>query len=322
MEVWGGNHAVDTGVAMSGLDAWVYSKPFGQSEQGGDVYYVSSCATGRITRLLVADVAGHGGAVGKIAIDLRGLMRQYVNYLDQTRFVTELNARFSALSQDGCFATALVTTFFAPTNLLSLCNAGHPPPILYRASERRWRFLEPEGLEGDRAASDTANANEGPSNEDVPSNLPLGIMDLADYQQFDMTLTSGDLVLCYTDSLIESRDATGELLGSAGLLRILRDLTPTDPNMFIPHLLAAIAAEAPGNLTGDDVTVLAYRPNGKPASSSMGQRLLAPARVLRGVVSAVRAGVAAPWPDFSVANLGGACFGGLNRAWKGRKRKP
>ena len=28
MEIWGGNHAIEKAVAMPGLDAWVYSKPF------------------------------------------------------------------------------------------------------------------------------------------------------------------------------------------------------------------------------------------------------------------------------------------------------
>src|SRR5690606_40547076 len=41
------------------LDAWIYSKPHG-GKQGGDVHYVSSCAAGMLTRLLVADVRGHG----------------------------------------------------------------------------------------------------------------------------------------------------------------------------------------------------------------------------------------------------------------------
>src|SRR5947209_7028977 len=94
MEVWGGSKTVDTGVAMAGLDAWVYSKPYGQSAEGGDVYYVSSCATGRITRLLVADVAGHGSAVCDVAASLRDLMRRYVNYLDQGRFVQSMNQQF------------------------------------------------------------------------------------------------------------------------------------------------------------------------------------------------------------------------------------
>src|SRR5215210_7622302 len=96
MEVWGGNQLADSGVVMAGLDAWVYSKPFGGAIGGGDVYYVSSCATGRITRLLVADVSGHGTAVRATAVHLRELMRRYVNHIDQMRFVRSMNQQFAA----------------------------------------------------------------------------------------------------------------------------------------------------------------------------------------------------------------------------------
>jgi phosphoserine phosphatase RsbU/P len=54
MEVWGGSQLTSDGVELAGLDVWVYSKPFGQALSGGDVYYVSSCASGRISRLLLA----------------------------------------------------------------------------------------------------------------------------------------------------------------------------------------------------------------------------------------------------------------------------
>src|SRR3982751_6288201 len=112
MEVWGGNQIMDTNVVMAGLDAWVYSKPYGNADGGGDVYYVSSCATGRITRLLVADVSGHGRQVCDVGTQLRTLMRRYVNYIDQSRFVADLNREFTTLSDSGCFATAVVTTFW------------------------------------------------------------------------------------------------------------------------------------------------------------------------------------------------------------------
>src|SRR5215813_2715754 len=89
LEVWGGNQAVDNGVVMAGLDAWLFSKPFGDQSAGGDIHYVSSCAAGQITRMLVADVSGHGEAVADAAGRLRGMMRRYVNYVDQSRFVEE-----------------------------------------------------------------------------------------------------------------------------------------------------------------------------------------------------------------------------------------
>src|SRR5688572_14911704 len=207
MEVWGGNQVVDKSVSMAGLDAWVYCRPYGQSDGGGDVYYVSSCATGRITRLLVADVSGHGAAVCDVAGQLRGLMRRFVNYLDQTRFVASMNAQFAANTAAGCFATAVVTTFFGPTNHLSLCNAGHPPPLLYRAATREWRYLR-----GMAAAEDSDLAPDFDA-EEAPANIPLGIDDLIRYDQFEVDLKVGDLVLCYTDSLVESKGPDGDLLG-------------------------------------------------------------------------------------------------------------
>src|SRR5688572_17915010 len=94
MEVWGGSDAADAAVTLSGLDAWVYSRPYQQAQAGGDVYYVSACATGRINRLLVADVSGHGETVRAIALQLRDLMRRNVNYLDQSRFVVSMNRQF------------------------------------------------------------------------------------------------------------------------------------------------------------------------------------------------------------------------------------
>src|SRR5580704_856617 len=141
MEVWGGSQLTAQAVEFGGLDTWVYSKPYGKAHAGGDVYYASSCATGRISRLLLADVAGHGNAVAATAADLRVLMRRFVNRLDQTEFVRLLNQQFSALPRTGAFATAIVTTFFEPSRRLTVCNAGHPRPMLFRAAQRQWEVL-------------------------------------------------------------------------------------------------------------------------------------------------------------------------------------
>ncbi len=286
MEVWGGNQLADSGVVMAGLDAWVYSKPFGGADGGGDVYYVSSCATGRITRLLVADVSGHGSSVAQIAGTLRTLMRKHVNQIDQSRFVRSMNEQFTALSAAGVFATALVTTFFSPTNQLSLCNAGHPPPLLYRAAAKSWEYLEQKVQQ-----------------EDVAGNIPLGVIDLTDYDQFEVKLRVGDLVLCYTDSLIEARDTTGEMLGQAGLLALVRSIEVTDPTQLTGQLLTAVEKRCGQQVCEDDVTVLLFRPNGLAPNTPLKERLLAPFRILKSFA----------WPDLTVANVGGAIFSPLNR---------
>lgn len=307
MEIWGGNQVVDTSVAMPGLQAWVYCHPYGDSAGGGgDVHYVSSCATGRVTRLLVADVSGHGADVCDVAGTLRTLMRRYVNYIDQAEFVRSMNRQFVTMSASNCFATAVVTTFFAPTNTLSLCNAGHPPPLLYRAKTRSWDFLD---LDRSERADDAE-----------PANIPLGVLTLADYEQFNVTLAVGDLVLCYTDSLPESKDPAGEYLGQQGLLDIVRTLDVSQPAALIPALLGAIRAMRADNLDGDDVTVLLFRPTGPGVQPRLRDRLLAPTRVLRGILSSLRPGGGpAPIPELTVLNLGGSIFAPLNRRWNGTR---
>ncbi len=261
------------------------------------MYYVSSCATGRITRLLLADVSGHGSAVCDVAGNLRSLMRKFVNQIEQTRFVQSMNQQFAAMSKAGCFATAIVTTFFAPTRELSLCNAGHPPPLLYRGKKKTWSLLEHRGTATPGAA-----------------NVPLGIVDLTDYDQFDVRLNVGDLVVCYTDSLIESKDENGHMLGVEGLLRIARTIDVNDAGKVAPRLLEAIAKLAPGNLGEDDVTVLLFRPNGLAPRAPLGQRMLVPFRMMRSIAQSFgKNGEPIQWPELTVRNMGGAISLALSR---------
>jgi serine phosphatase RsbU (regulator of sigma subunit) len=302
MEVWGGNALADRSVSMPGLDAWVYCKPFENSDAGGDVYYLSSCATGRIARLLVADVSGHGVAVRDTAVALRTLMRRYVNCLDQCQFVRSMNRQFTELSSAGSFATAVVTTFFAPTNELTLCSAGHPAPLLYRAKTREWSLLDSTSP----TAADSADAPK-------LSNIPLGIDDV-DYEQFSVQLDVADLVLCYSDSLIEARDAGGELLGEMGLVAIAGQLDVSEPATLVPKLLAAVESVHPGNLAGDDLTVMLFRPNGSAPAVPLRMKLMAPLRVLGGAVTGLLSGGPIPLPDLRLANLGGAIIDRFNRS--------
>jgi phosphoserine phosphatase RsbU/P len=301
MEVWGGSQLTTRGVEMGGLDAWVYSKPFGDAQRGGDVYYASSCATGRITRLLLADVAGHGTSVASTAANLRTLMRRFVNRLDQTEFVRLLNQQFTALSESGTFATAVVATFFAPTQRLIVCNAGHPRPLLYQAATQQWSLLGGDPTVG----------------EPTSSNMPLGILDMTEYEQFDVELKSGDCVLSYTDALVESRDADGQMLGEAGLLRIMRFIGDVEPRLLTRTLLREIKDRHPDNLTEDDVTVLLVRANGHKPRFSLRDFLWANLRFIGSLIRAINPGAERPpLPDLNVANIGGAIIPSLEQRWR------
>lgn len=298
IEVWGGNQETDSGVVMMGLDAWVYSRPYQGEQAGGDIHYVSSCATGRITRVLLADVAGHGAGASELSGKLRALMRRYVNFVNQARFVAELNREFTRESDSGRFATAVVATFWAPTDEFTLTNAGHPRPFWFRSRQDAWSVmgadLQPEGKP--RGAA--------------PSDIPLGI-DETTYQVHRVRLRQDDLILLYTDALVDAvdgRDPSGRTrLGEAGLFELITQLDRSSPDTMIEQLLDAIRERCNG-LPPDDITLLLLRPNAlKPRSSIMGG-VKATGRML---LETLRTG---RWPatEWRRENIGGAFFEGMN----------
>ncbi|MDC0937108.1 PP2C family protein-serine/threonine phosphatase, partial [Pirellulales bacterium] len=228
---------------------------------GGDVYYLSSCASGRITRMLLADVSGHGELVSQTAVGLRDLMRRNVNYIKQTRFVRAMNRQFVDLSEQGGFATALVGTFFATTMTYSLCNAGHPVPLVFRRLTSQWSELK----------------NEASSTKPI-SDTPLGVVDEAAYGQLDVRLQSGDMVLSFSDAVTESHDADGRQLGEAGVLRLVRKLDVQDSEELIPALVKRIRELRDSNLRQDDATFLLGQATG--GGPSLRNNLLAPLRFM------------------------------------------
>ena len=291
MEIWGGNRATRRSIVLPGLDAWVYSRPYQQADNGGDVYYVSNCATGRITRLMLADVSGHGVAVAETANHLRLLMRRYVNHIQQIKFVSSMNDEFTNISHAGRFATAVVATFLAPTRRLTFSNAGHPCPLIYTVGDQKWKMLE--------------TLSEGHGRQRGPSDLPLGIFENGTYAELEFSLDVGDLVLFHTDAFVESRGTDGELLGAKAFLEIVSRMDGVHPETLLDQIVEKVATLHPGNLTDDDVTLLLFRATGEAAQVPFKNRVLAPFRLLKGMaISLLNGGRGMPLPEFSIANLG------------------
>ena len=239
MEIWGGNRAVDKSFEAPGLDLYVFSVPFqGSKTGGGDIYYCTSCASGRITRLLLADVSGHGESASKLAITLRDLLRENVNTISQSYFIEGMNREFGNVAEEGFFATAVVATYFEPKRRFTFGLAGHPYPIYYRAAKKVWVHLDPQELADDQIG-----------------NLPLGILENATYTGRSISTQRGDMFLLYSDAFIEAVDRNGSQLGIAGLLRLLNQNQQPQPAEIIPYLRAEIQAMSISNLEDDDATI-------------------------------------------------------------------
>lgn len=264
MEIWGSNQAADTSVSTPGLDVWVYSQPHEQADSGGDVHYVSLCGGGVITRFLLADVSGHGASVGGMARSLRDLMRRNINRKTQDRLVQELNRQFTELAKLRRFATALVATYLTTGDKLTISSAGHPSPFYFSAATGEWTAIR------------------FPKSQEIGlANIPLGIDDAVSFDQVELVLGRGDLVLFYSDALLEATSPEGRQLGESGLLDLLRFLDPHDQATSVRTLLSRLRDFRGGNPAEDDLTFLLLHHNaGKAPQLTFGQTLNVYAKVL------------------------------------------
>lgn len=264
MEIWGGNREIDQSFEAPGVDIHVYSRPYMQSKTGGgDIYYLTSCASGRISRFLLADVSGHGATAARIATSLRDMLRNNVNRISQEKFVTQMNREFGQLSAEDGFATAVVATFFQPTRSLDISLAGHPNPFYYQSDSQSWSMLvtqqEEQGLQ----------------------NLPLGIHDDSHYPGDRMKTVVGDMFLLYSDAFIESVDEQNQMLGTKGLLDLLNQAGPLKPSEVVSFLVTQVKKLSEENLKQDDATLVLGHCT--PSKTRFVDNLVAPFRLFKGV---------------------------------------
>lgn len=167
----------------------------------GDFYdfYVEN---GRFEGLAIGDVSGHGIASGLISVLSRSVFERRFHesrgeplsvFLERAN--EELQEELAAVDN---YLTCLVVR--PAGERLEYVNAAHTEPIFRRAGSRTASVLAPKG----------ADDYKGP---------PLGLEDIASTaRQLSFRMGPGDILLVYTDGLVEGKNARGELYGMERLL--------------------------------------------------------------------------------------------------------
>lgn len=240
MEVWGGRGETEQAFEMPGMDVWVWSRRHGHhTVDGGDVHFLSSCASGRVTRMLMADICGRGPVFVELAAELRQLMLRNANSIRQSRFVRTMHQRLRSFSDRGGFATAVIGTYYAPTKSLHLCNAGHPLPLIYRAASGTWSVVKSP-----------------PTSVRTDDEVPLGVLDQREYQQCATRLETGDMVLGYSNVWTECRGRDGNVMGVDGMLRLMEQVTATRPADILATLAEFVDGEKIAEQGENDATMI------------------------------------------------------------------
>ena len=238
LEIKGGNERVDYSVEMPGLVAWVSCRPMAPATRGGDLHYLSVCSQGFVSRIALADVAGHGETVSAVANTLRDLLRKHADEWDQSAVVGELNE--SLLREGGAdYATALLLSHYSGSGEILFTNAGHLPPIWYRAETNEWSLL----------VDSTPYAMQ-------PANLPIGLIAGTPYSQTAIQFGPDDLLILYTDGVTESTDDAGRLLDTKGFLKLARNSRVASAADTGQRLLAGLETFRGATPAADDETLV------------------------------------------------------------------
>ncbi|UFR06911.1 serine/threonine-protein phosphatase [Streptomyces sp. Go40/10] len=214
-----------------------------EADLGGDLYAAARTAH-HSTRLLIGDVRGSGlAAINNSALLLGAFRAAAHRQATLPRLAVHLDAALrwdtsqwrpqAEQDTNEDFATAILLDIPDHDPVVHLISCGHPPPLRLR---------------GSRLTPLTAEA----------SHLPLGLGGLLGTTAYDVQTFSfevGDLLLLYTDGVVEARNADGVFYPFA---ERAPEWAKDDPDDFLRHLQDDLLAHAHGHLD-DDAAVVAIR---------------------------------------------------------------
>ncbi len=203
----------------------------------GDFYDFVATRDGRLA-VVVGDVTGHGIGPALITASAQAGLRSYAKVLpDPAAMVTLLNQDLAERMDDDMFLTLCLAVLHSDGRV-QFVNAGHADPLIWRA------------------ATSTI--------ESAPSKAPaIGLMDDFEYETGgEFQLLPGDILLMFTDGLLEARHPTkpDRLFEESGLRAILSDVGYAGGGaQALCEQLAEAVLDFSGGMREDDMTIVAVR---------------------------------------------------------------
>ena len=211
---------------------------------GGDLVGLFEVNPNRIG-IYGIDVSGHGISSALMTARLAGYLStsspeqnvalrrtetgEYVARPPSETMATLNQLILSDMETELYFTMALADVDLA-TGRIVIAQAGHPHPIVQRADGT----LELVGKGG----------------------LPVGLIEGAEYHEFEVTMSAGDRLMIYSDGIVECADPGGNLLDDDGLKRILRDLKQTQGMACLESILWKLSEFADDRDFTDDVSAV------------------------------------------------------------------
>jgi sigma-B regulation protein RsbU (phosphoserine phosphatase) len=198
------------------------------NEVGGDYYDFLDLEDGRLA-LVVGDASGHGMAAGLLMAIANATLKTALDLdPEPSRVLAMLNRALARTGDRRAFMSLFYAVLDPASGHLDFLCAGHPFPMLRRAN--------------------------GTIEELGSGALPLGLRDPLELQPASATLEPGDLLLLYSDGLVEAVRADGEAFGFERLRELLE--TAATPQAVHDRILSAFDRFVGDAALHDDLTLV------------------------------------------------------------------
>jgi sigma-B regulation protein RsbU (phosphoserine phosphatase) len=185
--------------------------------------------------VIVGDVSGHGAAAAMEAVQFDAILRTYQDNEPPggpARVISYVNKYFFSRRSRGHFMTVFALLYRPDTRVLTFLSAGHPPLL-----HRRGRGVTPVG-EGDQ--------------------IPLGVLRDYEYRNNGLTLESGDILVLYTDGIVEAKNPRGEMFGSERLRELVASGADM-PQALRDSIVVAVRTHQENQAGSDDQTLVVLK---------------------------------------------------------------
>jgi sigma-B regulation protein RsbU (phosphoserine phosphatase) len=192
---------------------------------------------GDIWAVMLADVSGHGAAAAMEAVQFDAILRTYDGKEEPggpAGALTYANRHFFSRRQRRHFLTVFALRQRPDIDELQYACAGHLPALVRSGSEVR--------LLG----------------RDHDAGIPLGILREHRWENHLTRFGRGDVLVLYTDGVVEARDRRSRMLGAERVQQLLADGDP-QPEAVLARLREALFEHQRGEVGADDQTIIVLR---------------------------------------------------------------
>jgi sigma-B regulation protein RsbU (phosphoserine phosphatase) len=185
--------------------------------------------------LVIADVSDKGMHAALFMALTRSIVRASVGHTPSSAdSIARANRLICADATGGMFVTLFYALLNPEIGELTYVNAGHNPPLLYRADQDQLTELTRTGM-------------------------ALGVMEDSSFEQRTVRLSAGDFVLLYTDGVIDATDTEEQAFGEERLQRVVLEKRHSPVAEMVAALEQALHEFVGPSSPFDDITIVAAK---------------------------------------------------------------